>query len=200
MGSPYMLTRADGKITAVLASQGMALVMDPSMLGGPGMGAIAFPVITDVAMTVEDLGAGERTLGYATRKYRVHSTYKMTTDAAGTSNYDSSMEVLTSTEVSGLAEGLQKFVDLFGGAFSGLSGGNSKELSSAMVAKMPKGYTLKAVIKSVETPKSGPAKNSTTTIEVTEITKTSIEASEFEVPAGIQVMDMAQMMGGRGGR
>jgi hypothetical protein len=35
---------------------------------------------------------------------------------------------------------------------------------------------------------------------VTDISKASMEASDFEVPAGIQVMDLAQMMGGRGGR
>ena len=110
------------------------------------------------------------------------------------------MEMFISTDVSALAEGLQKFSDLFGGAFSGLAGGSSKELSAAMVAKTPKGYTLKAVIKSVETPASGQPKNSTTTIEVSEIAKASFEVSDFEVPAGMQVMDLAQMMGGRGGR
>jgi hypothetical protein len=38
------------------------------------------------------------------------------------------------------------------------------------------------------------------TLEVLDITKTNIEAAEFELPAGIQVIDPAAMMRGRGGR
>jgi hypothetical protein len=200
MGSMYMLTRDDGRITTVMPSQGMAVTMDASMIGGQGMGAMALPTISDVTATVDDLGAGERLLGYATHKYRVHTTYKMATAGAAASNYDTTMEMYVSTEVPGLADGLQKFTESFGGAFSGIAGGGSKDLAASLRAKMPKGYTLKMSAKSIETTASGETRNSTFGIEVTEISRISIEASEFEVPAGIQVMDLGQMMWGRGGR
>ncbi len=198
-GGMYMLMRDDGRITAVVASQGMAVTMDPSMITGQMMGTFAPPTISDVSVSVDDLGAGEPILTYATRKYRVHMTYKMKS-ATGQSSMDSMMEMSVSSDIPGLADGLQKFTESFGNAFGGLAGGSTRELSAALMSKMPKGYTLKAVIKSVETPASGPVRNSTSTIDVTGIAKASMEASEFEVPAGIQVMDLAQMMGGRGGR
>jgi hypothetical protein len=36
------------------------------------------------------------------------------------------------------------------------------------------------------------------TVEVTKIDKTSFTNADFEVPAGLQVMDLSGMMGGRG--
>ena len=203
MGGMHMLLRDDGRLTAVMAQAGMAIIMDASMLGSAqGMitGQGAAPEMSDFSATVDDLGAGERIVGYATHKYRVHTTYTMTSARGGATKYDATIEASMATDVPGLADGLQKVAAMFSTAFGASAGGKSKAVSDAVAAKMPKGYALKSVVKSVETSPSGQAKTTTATIEVTEVSKVTFEAAEFEVPAGMQVMDIGQMMRGRGGR
>jgi hypothetical protein len=74
----------------------------------------------------------------------------------------------------------KKFVTGFGARFSGVD--------PRMAAKMPSGFAMKVVV-------TGKDPVST---EVTRIEKTSFTDADFEVPAGMQVMDMSGMMGGRG--
>src|SRR5205085_12152457 len=74
----------------------------------------------------------------------------------------------------------KKFVTGFGAHFSGVD--------PRMADKIPQGFALKVVVT---------GKDPVTT-EVTKIEKTSFTDSDFEVPAGIQVMDMSGMMRGRG--
>jgi hypothetical protein len=74
----------------------------------------------------------------------------------------------------------KKFATGFGAQFSGMH--------PRMAEKIPSGFALKVVISGKETG----------TMEVSKIEKTSFTNSDFEVPAGLQVMDLGAMMGGRG--
>ncbi|HEX9692992.1 MAG TPA: DUF4412 domain-containing protein [Gemmatimonadales bacterium] len=202
----FMLLNPDGKVTAVMPTQGMAMMMDAGQLSG-GMGDVmrmmgmAEPSVSDVSVNVTDLGAGEAILGYPTRKYRVSQQYTMTTSMRGqsrTEKHDDVSELWMTTSMPGFTEGLEKFAESFGNAFGGAGQGASKELAAAMAGKIPRGYPLKTIVTSNTTVGDGPARPTTTTLEVLDVTKTSIDAAEFEVPAGIQVIDPAAMMRGRG--
>ena len=203
LGGMYMLLADSGKIITVMAQMGMAMKMDASVFassGVGGMGAGVSPTISDVSFTVDDLGAGETIVGAATHKYRFRSKYNNTSQTRGALKGDGTIDVWIAPQLGGLSDGLQKFADTFGTVFSGMAGGGSKALSAEIRAKMPKGYTMKAVIKLAETDVSGKTENTTTTVEVTEHAKASFEATAFDVPANIQVMDMNSMLRGRGGR
>lgn len=199
MGAMYMLPRDSGKMVMVMASQGMAISMDMSMLGNIGsMAGISMPKFSDMTASLDDAGAGEKMLGYPTHKYVQHSTYTMTSDK-GAVKMDVSGDMFMTTDVPGLAEGLQKFAEMFAGAFSGMAGAAGKDMADAMKGKMPKGFPMKVAVTSKQTDAAGVVTNLSTTVEVTEFTKATFDSADFEVPPGMQVMDMATMMGGRGG-
>jgi hypothetical protein len=200
-----MLLRDDGKVTVVLPSQGMAMAIDAQQMQGGMQMMRAFgvepPVVSNVTVDVTDLGAGEAILGFPTRKYRVRQQYSITTSMRGqsrTERHDDVSELWMTTAMPGFADGLEKFAETLGNAFGGAGQGASSELAAAMAGKIPKGYPLKSVVKSNTTDANGQARTTTTTIEVLDVSKATLDASEFDVPAGIQVIDPMQMMRGRG--
>jgi hypothetical protein len=73
----------------------------------------------------------------------------------------------------------KKFVMGFGARFSGVD--------PRMAEKIPSGFAMKIVVTGKDA----------VTMDVTKVEKTSFTDSDFEVPTGIQVMDMPSM-GGRG--
>jgi hypothetical protein len=203
----FMLLNPDGKVTAVMPTQGMAVMIDAGQMASGGLGDMARmmgmgePSVTDISVNVTDLGAGEAMLGFATHKYRVRQQYTMTTSMRGqsrTEKHDDVSELWMTTAMPGFTEGLEKFAENFGNAFGGAGQGASKDLAAAMAGKIPKGYPLKSIVTSNVTTGDGPARTTVTTLEVLDVTKASIDAAEFEVPAGIQVIDPAMMMRGRG--
>lgn len=201
----YLLPLDSGKVAAILPAMGMGLSVDLSMVAGAGRGGRGgrgrggargagggmappdVPDVTDVSANVDDLGAGESILGHPTHKYRIRSTYMIN----GEKQADTS-ETWFATDLTGSDDGFGKFFTTFGAAFSG--GNSSKSVADAVRAKMPKGFPVKIITNS-NTPQ-GPV---VTTIEASEITKTSFEPADFEVPAGIQLMDTGSLMGGRRG-
>jgi hypothetical protein len=186
----------------------MAMQMDAQMLAGgmqnmASMLGMGMPTISDVSVEVQELGAGETMLGLATRKYRVRQRYTTSGGMGGNAQperHDDVSEIWMTTSMPGLSDGLQKFVDVLGSMFAGGGQGASKELADAMKGKVPPGYPLKTIVTSTVSVGSTPGRPTTTTLEVLDVTKTNINASEFDVPAGIQVIDPAMMMRGRGGR
>lgn len=208
----YLLPLDSGKVAAIVPAFNMGIVLDLASLGGGGRGGgrggrgrarggaggggggggtgepmPAVPEVTDVTTNVEDLGAGGSILGHPTRKYRIRTTYTVNGN-----KQDDVSETWFATDLSGSDEGFAKFYTTFGAAFGGRN--SSKTVADAVRAKMPKGFPVKVVTTSNTA--NGPA---VTTIEATEITKTSFDPAEFELPAGIQLMDPAGMFGGRRG-
>lgn len=203
----FMLLRDDGKVSVVMPSEGMALQMDAQQLSGGmqsmmSMMGMSAPTYSDVSIDVQELGAGETMLGYATRKYRVRQRYTVSGGMRGSQpvQHDDVTEMWMTTSIPGMDDGLQRFADVFGSAFGGGGSGGSTELAAAMKGKIPPGYPLKTVVTSTETRNGSAGQPQTTTLEVLDVTRTNIEASEFELPAGIQLLDPAMMMRGRGGR
>jgi hypothetical protein len=169
----FLLPTPDGKIVAVMPNMqnpmgggmGFAVTIDVAALAGGRRGA---PPV-NVTPVIEDLGAGEKLIGHATRKYRIKDT--------GGSGY---MDIWLTTDLKGLD--FRKFVQAFGKQMSG---------SDARTwASVPEGFPLKTVTTSAD--------NSVTTMEVLSADKKSFAEADFEVPAGIQVLDLGGLMGGRG--
>jgi hypothetical protein len=191
----YMLLQDGGKVAMILPSMpnpmgggmGMGVSMDVSALTG-GMG-MAVPEASNVNVDVEDLGAGESILGFPTRKYRLKQAY--TTTGRGGGAQDVTTDVWMTTSISGADAALRRFSESFGSQYT--AGSNARGVVDALSAKMPQGFPMK----SVATERRGNG-SVVTTMEVTELTKTAFSQSEFDVPSGIQLIDMNAMMGGRG--
>lgn len=198
MTGAFMLLQADGQVAAIIPSQQMGITMDiGSISGGRGggrggmAGMFGQRTFSDVSVTVDEMGGGESILGHATHKYRVHTKYTETMNTMGnaqTTAHDNTTDLWLATD---LADAAQAFARL--GAFFSRAGG--PEARDALMAKLPKGgFPLKSI--TTEKTERG---TTTATMEATEVKKTSFDDADFEVPPGIQVMDLGAMMRGRGG-
>jgi hypothetical protein len=189
----YMLVQPAGKIGIILPALGMGVLADASSLGGRGRGAAPATPAGDLTVSVEDLGAGETIAGHPTHKFRTHEKCTLTTNAMGqstTAKHDDTSDLWMASDLGDAEQGFKKFWESFG-AIGARAGCGRAQVAAALGAKMPKGMPVKIV--STQNTDTG---KSVSTIEATEIKKTSFDASDFEVPAGMQLMDM----GGRGGR
>lgn len=191
----FMLLQEGGKVAMILPSMpnpmgggtGMGISLDVSaMTGGMGMGV---PEASDVNVQVEDLGAGESIQGFPTRKYRLKQTY--TTTGRGGGAQDVTTDVWMTTSIVGADAALRRFSESFASQYT--AGSNARGVVDALSAKMPQGFPMK----SVATERRGNS-SVVTTMEVTELSKASFAAGDFEVPPTIQLIDMSAMMGGRG--
>ena len=168
MAGAYMLPRADGNLIIVLPGA-------PNMAGGTGM-AMSMNPGAMAARGAAPPQAGDVVVEDLGSGGTVlgHSTHKYRIKPA---NADP-MEAWFATDVPGLD--YKKFASSFGASFTGSD--------AKAAAKMPTGFPLKMV---------GTGTNAFS-LEVTKIDKSSFADSDFEVPSGMQVMDMGAMMGGRG--
>ena len=198
MAGMYMLLRSDGKMVTVMPSMGMAMIADPSAIlgGGGGLAGMGISTKVDTAagwLKITDLGAGERIAGYATRKFRAEVKYKETVTVMGTTTADSTESVYdlwVTTDASDALGALRKYSEKFGGSV----GSGNKEIFDAWTKKLPANSVPLRTVGHMTTAKG----KTSMTLEVAEIKKATFEATDFDVPAGMQVMDMSAMMGGRG--
>lgn len=191
MSNAYMLMQADGRTAMIFPNfqnpmsggKGMGMIMDPEMIKGQlnqTMDSNAKEP-SDITVKLDDLGPGETILGHPTRHYKL--THQMTVDGKQESG---AAEVWVATDLKDAEAGFRKFGESFGKSFLGAS---SDKAEDAIFAKMPGGFPLRIV--------AGTG-SETVRVDVTKAEKVSIDEKEFEVPAGIQLMDLARMMGGRG--
>ena len=189
MTGAYMLAQTDGRIAMILPNMrnpfggngtGMGMIMDAEMIKGQ-LGQAADSVVkasNDVTVTIDDLGPGETILGRATRRYKL--THRVTVNGQQESG---TAEVWMASDLAEAEAGFRKFGESFG---KSLLGGSSADVENAIFAKMPPGFALRMV---------ATAGTETVKMEVTKAQKLSIEEKEFEVPSGIQIMDLAAMLG-----
>jgi hypothetical protein len=169
----FMLVQGAGKVAIVVPGMRMGFAMDVGAMAGRGGGA---PVICSAQTTVDDLGAAETIAGHPTHKYRIHSK---------TATGEDLTEAWLATDITG-AE------DAFFRMGESMPGGGSKCIGDVIKAKSIKGFPVKFTTT---------ANGKSTTMEATRAEKSNFDASEFEIPPGINIMDGAGMMGGgrRGG-
>jgi len=145
---------------------------------------------------VEDLGPGEPLDGYATYKYRLTQAFTMRITVMG---HTISTPTQSTTDI-WVAPQLDGLMDPSARPPEAVSTGPMAEVTRQMVAaygKMRKGLMLKRV--STSEGGSGERKHtSITTMTITNVKKTSISPSVFEVPAGytkVALMDAASESG-----
>jgi hypothetical protein len=195
----YILVQPNGKVAVIMPNApnmrgggtGMGISMDMSAMSS-GMG-MAVPEASDVKVVVEDLGSGGSIHGFPTRKYRIKQTYTATGGGANSPKgaQDVTSEAWFTTSIDGAVEGLKKFSESFGAQFGG--GSSARGVVDELRGKMPQGFPLKMISTQV----SG-GKTTVTTMEVSQVTKTTFGPADLEVPSNIQLLDMSAMMGGRG--
>ena len=155
------------------------------------MGGMVKMTMSDVKIDVQDLGAGERIQGYATRHIRQTQSHKMTVSVLGrksstTSNDTSEMWIAPELKLAG-----NPFLQM-GSAASGIDFGSPeyKSQTQAAQAKIPAGFPLKSVSRSHATDDKGKSTMTVSTMEVTNFQKGDIPASAFTIPGDYKEIQM----------
>jgi hypothetical protein len=138
--------------------------------------------VSDVAVTTEPLGSGEAIEGYATVKYRITDAYTMTMSIMGRttkSTSHSTTDLWIAPQLDGIMNPMSRQAPA---APAGPMAALTTELTKAY-AKIGKGVVLKTTRTSVSETGSK-ATTSTMTTDVSNIKRTAINPTVFEVPAG----------------
>jgi hypothetical protein len=193
----YMITSASkGTVTSVDPAKHQYTVINIAELGKAAtdmqsaLGGMAKTEFTDVKVGLEDLGAGEPLDGYATYKYRVTESYTMKMTIMGHTTNSPSQ----STTDIWIAPQLDGLMDPNARPSASAPSGPMAELTTQLTAvygKMRKGLPLKRVTTMLGG--EGAHEHTTTmTMTITNVKKSAISPSVFEVPAGytkVAVMD-----------
>jgi len=198
-GSYMIMDAESNKLIMVSPEEKKAMVMDPAAMGNVagaiGSSGLIKMEIDNVKVEVEDLGAGERILGKAIHRYRVTRAYDMSIKVMmmkRKSHRESVQELWLTTDF-----GTDRAFEAFGRQFaSKVSAGGAMQKLVDAEQKVPHGFPMKTVMKSVDTDDKGKTSTTTSTMEVTELVKANIEPKVFEVPEGYDVMDMGAEMKG----
>ncbi|MFN8666222.1 MAG: DUF4412 domain-containing protein [Gemmatimonadaceae bacterium] len=199
----YMILDAENSTMIMVdPKEKKAIIMDPSALSGAmnaiGASGLVKMDVKDVKVSVEKLGSGERILGYATTRYRTTRSYSLTVSVIGRKNTTTHNSTTESWVADRFIEDMafEAWARNFTKGFGAATGDAFKKLMEAEQANQIKGIVLKQVMQATDTDDKGNATTSKTTMEMTELAKTSLDASLFEVPKGYEVTDMKAQMAG----
>jgi hypothetical protein len=190
----YMITNGPkGTVTSVDPAKQQYTVIDIGELGKTAndmqsaLGGMAKIEIADIKVDVQDLGAGEPLDGYATYKYRITQAYTMNMVVMGrtmSTPTQSVSDVWVAPQLDGLMDPSARPPVVATGPMAELT----KQLTVAY-AKIRKGLMLKRV--STMESGDGARKHTTTmTTTITNVKKSAISPSVFEVPASYTKVDL----------
>jgi hypothetical protein len=195
----YMITNASkGLVTSVDPAKRQYTVIDIAELGKTAndmqaaLGGVAKTEVSNVKISLEDLGAGEPLDGYATYKYRLTQSFTMNMTVMGRTM---STPTQSTTDI-WVAPQLDGLMDPSARPPTTVAPGPMADFTKQLVAeysKMRKGLMLKRV----STQAGGSAGHERTVIVTTTITnvkKTAISPTVFEVPAGYTKVAMFDAM------
>jgi hypothetical protein len=196
----YMITSGSkGTVTSVDPAKQQYTVIDIAEMGKTAndmqaaLGGIAKMEFTDIKVDLQDLGAGEPIDGYATYKYRLTQAFTMKMTMMGHSINSPS----TSTTDVWVAPQLDGLMDPSARPMVATPTGPMAELMRQLTAqygKMKKGLPLKRITTSVSG--DGARQHTTTmTSTITNVKKSAISPSVFEVPSGYTKVELADVMG-----
>ncbi len=190
----YMIMDAEkGTMAMVSPEEKTATTMKPEAMGA-AFGAVGSFVKMDfqnITYNVVDKGAGPSMLGYATHHYEISQSYdtdvsvfgkKVHTKTATVTNAFMANEFISDRAFAAWSERFTR-------SASALGGDGMKKLMDAEKNR-PAGFPLKQVSVTTTTDDKGKATTSTTTMEMTEFSKTNLDAAVFEIPKDYQVVDM----------
>jgi hypothetical protein len=196
----YMITNSVKRtVTSVDPAKRQYSVIDLAELGKAGtdmqaaMGGVAKMELADVKVSLEDLGAGEPLEGYSTFKYRLTQSWTMKMTVMGRTI---STPSLSTTDI-WVAPQLDGLMDPGARPSASAPTGPMAELSTQVAAaygKMRRGVMLKRVSTS-ESGEGARKRSTTVTTTITNVKKSAISASVFEVPAGYTQVELLDAMG-----
>lgn len=200
----YMLVLGEAKQFAIVSDKDKSvLIMDASTMGG-GLGAISNnPLLKmtmkDASFSYQDLGAGDKILGYATRHVRTINASTMEMKVIGMTRKSSNAD--TADQWIARDIGLDPSSLL---AWSKAFGSGLKETNPELAAQMAKyqqeygrtGIVLRSMTHTSHTNDKGKVETDTLTMEVTDLKKGAIDPALFKYPSDYKVTDMSQMMNG----
>lgn len=199
-GAYVVIRGAERQFVLVNAQDRQAMVMSADGLGS-GLGALTNNGLVKMTMrdprfAYEDLGAGDRILGYPTRHVRVRSGSTMEVRVLGRtqrSTDSSTTELWIAQRPAGLdAEALGGWGRSFGGGVRR----TNPELDLQMAdyqRRYGDGLALRTLAISHQADDRGRARVDTIQSEVTELTRGRIDPAVFAVPADYQTVDTRQM-------
>ena len=191
----YMITSGSKKtVTSVDPAKQQYTVIDVGELGKTAndmqsaLGGMAKIEVVGIKIDVQDLGAGEELDGYPTYKYRITQAYTMNMIVMGrtmSTPTQSVTDVWVAPQLDGLMDPSARPPVAATGPMAELT----KQLTVAY-AKVRKGLMLKRV--STMDSGEGARKHTTTvTTTITNVKKSAISPSVFEVPASYTKVDLA---------
>ncbi len=196
----YMITNGSkGTVTSVDPARHQYTVIDIAEMGKAAsdmqaaLGGMAKMEFTDVKVDLQDLGAGEPIDGYATYKYKLAQSFTMKMSMMGraiNSPSSSTTEIWVAPQLDGLMDpSARPMVATPTGPMAELM----RQLT-AQYGKMKKGLPLKRITTSVSG--EGARQHTTTmTSMITNVKKSAISPSVFEVPAGYTKVEVADAIG-----
>ena len=204
----YMITSGSkGTVTSVDPAKHQYTVIDIAELGKSAsdmqtsLSSVAKVEIANVKVDVQDLGAGEPLDGYPTYKYRITQSYTMNIIVMGRTTGSPSQSV---TDI-WVAPQLDGLMDPSARPSTASSSGPMAELTKQLLlayGKVRKGLMLKRI--STMESGAGARKHTTTvTTTITNVKKSAISPSVFEVPSGyskVEMFDAAAAQTAAGGR
>lgn len=188
MMGTYMITNGSkGTVTSVDPAKRQYTVIDLAELGKTAtdmqaaLGGMAKTEIADVKVGLEDLGPGETLEGYATWKYRLTQSFTMNMTVMGrtmSTPSASTTDVWIAPQLDGLMNPNARPPVSTTGPMAELTA-----QYAAVYGKMRKGLMLKQITTS-EGGSGAHKRLSTITMTITNVKKSAISPSVFEVPAG----------------
>ncbi|MBV9879720.1 MAG: DUF4412 domain-containing protein [Gemmatirosa sp.] len=197
----YMLLRGADRSLLIVNPEDKAAIKIDAQSFGSGAGTMtnnAFVKVSqkEAKFDFEELGAGDRILGYPTRHVRVSSSGTTDVRVMGkttSSTTQSTGEAWIATGIKGVdAEALRQWSQSFGRGLRQTNADLVPRLAD-YDRKYGDGLALRTVMVSTSSDDKGRARTDTIRMEVTDLTASKLDPSLFEVPAGYQVADTRQM-------
>jgi len=174
-----------------------------SMFAGMGkvvnaVGGLVKMQMSDIAISAQDMGAGETVQGYATRHVQMVQNYTMTASIFGRKSktrsetktdyyFAPSLRVANPFVTNSEQMAMISQLDMFNNP-------DYKSQMSAALAKIPKnGVPLKTVTTAVNTDEKGKAETSVTTMEMINFQKSNIPSSAFAIPSDYKMVEMPNL-------
>jgi hypothetical protein len=197
----YMLVRgADNSLVLVNPDDKSAMLVDSRSLGiGAGRAtnnALIKIAQRDAKFDFEDLGPGERILGYATRhvKYTSSATTDVRVMGKKTSSTDQTIgEAWIATKLTGVdGEALRAWGSAFGRGVQQTNADLLPKLADYQ-RQYGDGIALRTIMITSSTDEKGRARVDTIHMEITDLKSARLDPALFAVPSGYQVADMREV-------
>jgi hypothetical protein len=193
-GMYVIVDMADSTMTTVMPAQRMATIVGLDRLGERRASLNLSTAGHLTRSDLEDLGDGGRILGHATRHYRLTTEGTTAMTVAGQTcsqrvNYVMEMWIAPDVDFGPISGAMSQHI----GDGTGPADHYSMRTGVSR-ALLPKGTSLRTIIRQPGPRTAGRDITVTTTVETVEIVRAQVDVSTFSVPASIPTTDLRQRM------